>query len=213
MSIKLAVGLALALLFLFFRAPEIWRAYKKRERRKKVEADLPFAAHYVASLLEAGLPLEDALEKTVDSNFGELSKILGEAMEKFGKGRSLAKSLESAGKGMEKSSLSDLLAVFCHINRTGSHSRATESLKLLADCFEERAVNGYREFISRSQVLLTVHVALTALLPAVLLFLSGVSSSLGDPLLSRGQLSILFCALFPLTAGAANMMQGLMRPC
>lgn len=195
------------------KLPELIKKYKHFEQRKKIESELPFATRYFVSILEAGVPIERAITNLGENNFGELSKKLKRTSKRVEKGGALERALFDVAKESKSENFLDFASVVSHTIKTGVSKRAIESIALLSERFESVAENRYNDFTSKSQLLLTLHITITALLPASVLFLAGISSAMKSEFLSKFLLSILFVLVFPLIAAIEQIIQKVIQPC
>lgn len=212
MGLRLLLAFFISL-FLVSRLPGVWKAYMVLQKKKNVEYELPFATRYLASLIGLGVPIESAIERVSECNFGELSEAIKDAFGKYQRGMPLGRAMADSTSKLKSKPLDEFVSVVTGILRAGSGKKTTESLRVLAEKFANNSENAYLTFSSRSQVILTAHVAVTALLPAGLLFVAGISESLSQSILTKNQISLLFLVLFPSVSVADQIVQKVIRPC
>lgn len=187
-------GMAIFLLAIAaYRAPSALLDYAAGVRRKRVESELPFALRYFAQLIGIGLTPEAALSKIAKMDFGEASALLGVAIDENRKGKMLENSLRDLDRTIDSEKLREATSVIIQTLRLGPSEEGNRiSLRLARRMMEEKK-NEYESFAAKSQILLVMQVAVSAIIPAVVAFIAAFGGFPGGTLL----VYLLFLAVLP----------------
>ncbi len=192
-----------------YRAPSRLLDYAAGVRRKKMESELPFALRYFSQLLVIGLTPEAALSKIAKMDFGETSRLLGRAMEENRKGKMLENALRDLDHTIDSEGLREAVSVIIQTLRLGPSDEGNRiSLRLARRMMEEKK-GEYESFAAKSQILLVVQVAVSAIIPAVVAF----ASAFGGGFLGSGLLIyMVFLAVLPALSLAGFAYLKLVHP-
>lgn len=165
-----------------YRAPSTLLDYAAGVRRKRVESELPFALRYFAQLIGIGLTPEAALSKIAKMDFGEASGLLGVAIDENRKGKMLENSLRDLDRTIDSEKLREATSVVIQTLRLGPSEEGNRiSLRLARRMMEERK-NEYESFAAKSQILLVMQVAVSAIIPAIVAFIAAFGGFPGGAL-------------------------------
>jgi hypothetical protein len=150
--------LASAVLFLvMLRLPHIVLWYIAKERRKKVQSELPLFISSLRWNLDS-LPLPEAMSK---SGSGEISKIMSGFSERYKRGEDFEKALRSVSVFPELEELSKRLFV---VYRTGA---GQELLDLYAGKISSENLSGIRRNSAKMELFAVAYTTFSSVLPAV----------------------------------------------
>lgn len=203
-GIALLFVMPLAGLFLLFLSVVAYRAPAKlldflaAMRRKRTESELPFALRYFSQLLSIGLTPEGALSRVSRMDFGEFSRLLACALGENRKGKMLEAALLDIDRTIDSERMRETVSVIIQTLRLGPSEEGNRITLRLAHRMMEQKKGEYEGFAARSQVLLVVQVAVSAIIPAVVAFFAAFGGFLGGAPL--GQLAIYSIFLFVLPA-------------
>ncbi len=192
-----------------YRAPSKFLDYLAGVRRKKMESELPFALRYFSQLLGMGLTPEAALSKLSKMDFGETSRLLSVAMDENRKGKMLENALRDLDHTIDSERLREAISVIIQTLRLGPSEEGNRiSLRLARRMMEEKK-REYESFAAKSQILLVVQVAVSAIIPAVVAFVS----AFGGGFLGSGLLVYMaFLAVLPALSLAGFAYLKLVHP-
>lgn len=193
-----------------YRAPPKFLDYLAGARRKKLESELPFALRYFSQLLGIGLTPEAALSRIAKMDFGEISRLFGRAMDENKKGKMLETALRDLDRTVDSERLREAISVIIQTLRLGPSEEGNRiSLRLARRMMEEKK-GEYESFAAKSQILMVVQVAVSAIIPAVVAFVSAFG---GGGFLGSGPLIyIVFLAVLPALSLAGFAYLKLVHP-
>ncbi|HZX34307.1 MAG TPA: type II secretion system F family protein [archaeon] len=174
-----------------------------RKKASQVEKHLPFALMQLSVELNIGVPFDRALERVANSDYGELSKVLGKALKHCTKsGLSIPEALREAGResGSKqfRRSAAQITAIYSH----GTVKNPGEIIRRIALEQLSRQKSEAKEFSGKIAVVSLAFIAVSAIMPALFQAFTIVGSSFIEMPLTGIEVLLVIAVLFPLADAA-----------
>ena len=189
----LAGGVLASLLALVFGKTRPGRMAKARV--VEVNRMIPYALRHMATHLSAGIGLPETMTSISKADYGALSEEFGRVIRDMHTGMSTEEALATMDRRVDSEPLRRAIRQVQRTLRTGGD--LANILKLLADetAFEMRMK--LRDYTQSLNMLTMMYMFASAVIPAMLLVMIAVGSSMGGAVLTPTSAAVLFLVILP----------------
>lgn len=189
----LAGGVLASLLALVFGKTRPGRMAKARV--VEVNRMIPYALRHMATHLSAGIGLPETMTSISKADYGALSEEFGRVIRDMNTGMSTEEALATMDRRMDSEPLRRAIRQVQRTLRTGGD--LANILKMLADetAFEMRMK--LRDYTQSLNMLTMMYMFASAVIPAMLLVMITVGSSMGGAVLTPTSAAVLFLVILP----------------
>ena len=186
-------GVLASLLALVFGKTQPGRRAKARV--VEVNRVIPYALRHMATHLSSGIGLPETITSISKADYGALSEEFGRVIRDMHTGMSTEEALATLDRRVDSEPLRRAIRQIQRTLRTGGD--LANILKLLADetAFEMRMK--LRDYTQSLNMLTMIYMFASAVIPAMLLVMIAVGSSMGGTVLTPTSAAVLFLVILP----------------